>query len=424
MKHLFPAILIISLCSAVTPGYTQVAPCGSPGKITLCDASGNKVISNTYDTLLLFNHQWDARVRFFVGIRGGKILKQIKRDTVFIENPETGNMDFRVFEHKLPYFKDSRYDVLDASGKVIGNNLDRVKIMLRGTYDGFENHPHDLTDTMNSMALEYVHLPNIDTMIPLLVSSGGKWGVLNIKGKQIAPFEYDRIEYRWFNWELHYQTWKAGKTGLLDGVGKVIAEPKNDHIYDLLVDIPADNNDSSKVSGIHAGSFAFIKRDDKTGVITPDGKELVPAKYDALIRYNNRLWIFNSGGKYRHLEVKDTVYFEDPDNNFELTAKIEVRRDSVIEGGKFGIVDFSGKEIVPAKYDFIELSRKPKTSRYTITCYTGGEEVHAPYYPEQYRSPESDAGAYLYRHYLVKEAVKGGTKSTLILDGEKLTGGK
>lgn len=91
---------------------------------------------------------------------------------------------------------------------------------------------------------------------------------------------------------------------------------------------------------------ALVGKGEKYGMILPDGKELIPCKYDSKFRYSNGLGIQ------------------------EYYAIVESK-------GKFGIVNLAGEEIVPCKYEKqIELSEE---SMIGIIAYVKAKDFHGIY---------------------------------------------
>lgn len=400
--------------------HAQLMLCGTPGKYNLCDSVGNTVALSNYDTLLAFSERWEEINKLYIGVKGGKIMYQAYSDSTYVENVETGEIVQLISSFTIPYFKGSKFDLLGPGGQVILADAEGVNLMLRGTYDGFEYIPHDLSEEMNWRALEYVIYHNIDTLYPILVRKKNKWGAIDIQGKTLAPIEYDDLDLKWHFNNLHFLTKKQGKAGITDLTGKVIIDNKYDAILDEISDISSLNYDDSKVTGTHDNTFALVKNNGKTGVIDVNGKELIPPKYDALVIYNNRLLIFNVGGTLTHVAMTDTNFYEDPDNNFEMAYNLHPRTDSLIAGGKWGIVDYSGKEVVPAKYDFLVIDHEPGTSKFVVTGFTGGKESKKGAPHHIYPNTVINGGGTLYEDYLLKEAVEGGKKSTIIIDGAQV----
>lgn len=98
---------------------------------------------------------------------------------------------------------------------------------------------------------------------------------------------------------------KDGKFGFKEyGTGEMITG----HIYDFAEQFSPFTQ------------TALVGKGEKYGMITPDGKELIPCKYDSKFRFSNGLGIQ------------------------EYYAIVESK-------GKFGIVNLEGVEIVPCKYE-------------------------------------------------------------------------
>jgi hypothetical protein len=85
-------------------------------------------------------------------------------------------------------------------------------------------------------------------------------------------------------------------------------------------------------TGGEEDELGFIKG-GKWGMINPSGKMVIAARYDMLHPFINGMALFNTGGEYEMIEdIADTVTHSGL-------------------GGKWGYLDLSGKEKIPARYD-------------------------------------------------------------------------
>jgi hypothetical protein len=111
-----------------------------------------------------------------------------------------------------------------------------------------------------------------------------------------------------------------GNWGFIDCNGKEVVTPGYDSVDDFI------------------GGVARVERDGRWGAIDRTGKEIVPLKYTWMTRFVNHLALFNVGGTgpQVELEPEDTRLIRDYDH-----------------GGKWGVVNDSGQEIVKPAFDHI-----------------------------------------------------------------------
>ena len=124
----------------------------------------------------------------------------------------------------------------------------------------------------------------------------------------------------------YFTIFESGKYGVIDGTGKIILKP----IYDEMIMIP----NSSKDVFVCTYDVDYTAGTYKTKVLNANNQEL-------LKDYSNLTLIENSNS--------NEVWYEDNVFRFE-------------KGGLYGLIDFSGKVIVPAEYTNIQaLNGTPKS---------------------------------------------------------------
>ncbi|MEJ2489196.1 MAG: WG repeat-containing protein, partial [Sulfurovaceae bacterium] len=87
----------------------------------------------------------------------------------------------------------------------------------------------------------------------------GKYGIIDKKGKEIAPPQYDHIYY--FKQGLA-KVALYGKWGYIDSKNRVIIPIKYDVVY-----------------GFERGGLCKVKLDDKYGYVNQKGEEIIPPRY-------------------------------------------------------------------------------------------------------------------------------------------------
>ena len=153
----------------------------------------------------------------------------------------------------------------------------------------------------------------------LPVSFGGKCGYVDASGKMVINPQYDNAEA--FNARLGLApVFVGGKWGLIDREGKYVINPQ----FDLL-EITNDNR-TIKIS--QSGKF---------GTIDESGKFIINPQFADLFN-------FDSNGR---AIAKVGGHFEEKIEGYGARSASEV-------GAKYGVIDSTGKYLVPPEFDFIQ----------------------------------------------------------------------
>lgn len=287
--------------------------------------------------------------------------------------------------------------------KTIQNSVKEYEIAQVNEYNYFmlkHNNSYGVIDKQGNTIIEAkydeVKIPNPEKAV-FVCSKSGNITVLNEKNEEILT-EYEGVEaIRLKNLasDLMYEKTvlkysKDGKYGLINFEGKQITKP----IYDELDSLPYKEGE------------LLVKQDEKYGVININGKKIVDIEYDGISvdgyytdanGYKYAGYIVSNktedGFRFGYInskqkEVLSTEYnemsrvteIEDNDNSYIISAKNgqygvnkneenlikneyqSIRYDAtnkvfvVEKSKKYGIVDSSGKEIVPVEYNQIDIT--------------------------------------------------------------------
>lgn len=213
-----------------------------------------------------------------------------------------------------------------------------------------------------------------------------KHGLIDTKGNEIFPAEYDNIQVTNDIARLD----KNDKIGLskinpVDGKVTKLTELKFDKVL-----INPDNS-------------YFVQIENKWGIYNPKGIEVIAPKYDVIDYYDKNFTmvsIFPDGNKYK---VKNGLITKE--GKTVTPIKYSQIKDfsgdlaQVAENGKLGYINKQGVEIVPAKYDFIEFFNSKNFVRAQIGEKWGyvnrlGKEVIPIKYDEIFDNNYSDGIIY------------------------------
>lgn len=226
----------------------------------------------------------------------------------------------------------------------------------------------------NSVLKQYACVKRADT---------NKVGVYDKKGNQIIPEEFDECAPFLYN-PLEFATVegikvkKDGLYGLYDRKGKLIVPPEFTRItvedYVLIVTDANKRKGAYSLNGTQIikceynnvqfyGSleyrpcgYAIVKKDGRYGVISEEGKEIVPAMYaDVKIAVGGsfiatdaenpklKVWYSRDGKQKFPYEFKD-VSLNEKNGTIDVEAEHDLK----------GVYSLKGKEIVPAKFKKIQ----------------------------------------------------------------------
>lgn len=160
-------------------------------------------------------------------------------------------------------------------------------------------------------------------------SLGGKWGVFDKSFKVLLPASYDRID---FFWEGLAVLTDKGLSGFVNTKGEIVLPPK----YQAL--------------GRFRDGLAPFKEFGKVGFLNKSFQTIIPAIYDDILRFdekNLRAIGVKQNGKWGLIDYTGKVVLP---LEYEACALgqwglIRVKRD-----GKWGLIDTEGTEIIGFEY--------------------------------------------------------------------------
>lgn len=174
----------------------------------------------------------------------------------------------------------------------------------------------------------------------LKVQKDGKYGLINLEGKELVNIEYEEI-VAISGIENSYKIQKDGKYGIIDNEGKKIVEPKYTNI-----EILGKDNKSG-----------FIVSDDtgKYGIIDYSNNQILEIKYDSIQKiYGNDLYVVTNEGNQKLIK-KDgtevlTIGFD------EIKQILSSQENAIIftKSNKYGVMNLSGERLIEPEYDYLK----------------------------------------------------------------------
>ncbi len=167
-------------------------------------------------------------------------------------------------------------------------------------------------------------------------SPSGKFAIFNAAGKALTPFAYSGflIAVRFEEGYAPLETWdgKKQRYGLLDSTGKVAVPAKYD-----------------EVGGFREG-FCRLTLNGKSGFIDKKAKMVIPMKYEATKNFSEGLASVKLNGKWGFVDTKgkEVIGLEYEDANYFEEGYAAVKKN-----GKWGVINKENNVIIDFMYEEI-----------------------------------------------------------------------
>lgn len=266
--------------------------------------TNEKTFALAYYTLYE-NEKWGV-----IDTRGNIVIKPEYEEMIVI--PDNTKPVFICMEN-VDYTNDTfKTKAIDEKGKQLFTNYEQVEVIY--------NH-----DENNNIWYE----SNI-----LKVQKDGKYGLINLEGKEILACTEDNIEPM-LGTKSVYITTANGKKGLVDNMGKVIIE-----------------NNYAEISALeskYSNGFIIKNEQGKYGVINNDKTVALEEKYDEISPVSeNKMYVVKEGSDYKIVNTDGEEFLV---NAFEEVKQINTDNIVVKVNGKYGVKTINGVEKIPATYD-------------------------------------------------------------------------
>ena len=172
----------------------------------------------------------------------------------------------------------------------------------------------------------------------LKVQKDGKYGLINLSGKQILDCEYDEI-YALKGIDNSIIVKKEGKIGLVDVNGK----KKIDTNYAEI--LPLGTN--------YETGYIVKNSENLYGVIDKFGNVVLENKYSNIEQVSgNDMYVVKENETTKVINKEGTAILE---SGFEIIAQIASNQIVIIKDGKYGVVNTSGETVIPNIYDDLKI---------------------------------------------------------------------
>ncbi len=288
-------------------------------------------------------------------------------------------------------FKDEKWGVIDSEGNIVIDPSykemmiipDKKEDVFLCTYDVDYNTGTYKTKVLNSNNEEILKgyemveaIANKSTSSMwyekdiLKVKKDGKYGTINLQGKELLPIEYEEIEPI-IGIENSLKIKKDGKYGITNDKGKIILEPKYSSIAQL-----GDDNKSG-----------YIVQDEngKYGIVDYSANTILKCEYDAISKvYQNEKYVVTKSGKQIVVDKEGKELLNNAKYD-EITGILK-NEEGVIykKNQKYGIMKITGEDIITPTYDELkeaktELYIMKKNGKFGIIDMQNNEKIAAQY---------------------------------------------
>lgn len=168
----------------------------------------------------------------------------------------------------------------------------------------------------------------------LKVQKDGKYGLINLDGKELLACTYDAIDVIQ-NTKSVYITTLNSQKGLVDNKGNIIIDNKYSEITSL--------------TEKYENGFIVKNAQGKYGIINYDKTIGLEEIYDDIKNiYGNSMYVVKEANAWKIVNNAGETFLE---NKFEDVKEINKENIIVKINGKYGVVNLQSEEQIPASYD-------------------------------------------------------------------------
>ena len=262
-------------------------------------------------------------------------------------------------------FKDNKWGVIDSNGESVIDPSYEEMILIPNTkkdvfictydvnYDNGEYKTKALNSSNKEIFTQYERIEPIQNSDDknnfwyeknvLLIKKDGKYGLINLDGKQILNPEYEEITAI-KGIENTLKIKKDGKYGVVNDEGTVIIPNTYADIMNL------GKNDKS----------GFIVKNDegKFGIINYSGTQVLEPKYEAIENvYGNDMYVIKEANVSKLINKDGTIVLAEGYDKIE--AILKNKENGIIFGkdGKFGVMKTTGEVTIAPEYEELKESK-------------------------------------------------------------------
>lgn len=354
-------------------------------KYVLIDKKG-KVLSDEYDWMGFSNYKLKLVVIYlkkkigFLNIDGKIVFPPIYDQVgyiqpIFINNKIkvelNGKQQIMTTKGTVDYTlaKNFRYINQSDDGTFYGEDTLGIPFKLDKNYnpiyiERFVNRKNKKEGLYDNITKKQV-IPAVNDHITIVghdqyvILNDSQMALYDKKGNPIFDFG-ENLHYGYYSHGIMSVQNKSKKYGFINTAGKTVIP----FIYD-------------KADDFSRQGLTIVSQNGKSALMNLKGKYLTPFKYDLIDHWdlNNELIKVQANGKWGYINTKGE---ELTLLNFTMAGDFEKGFAVVGINNKYGMIDKTGKEIVPIEYDWIRMSNS-KVGRAVVTKnvkFVGRSEVN------------------------------------------------
>jgi len=214
----------------------------------------------------------------------------------------------------------------------------------------------------------------------LKIKQNGKYGLIDLNGKQLIQPEYDEITVI-RGIANSFIIKKDGKVGLVNDNGSIIVKPEYTEIKNL--------------GNTYKNGYITKSENGKYGIISTTKKQLLENKYDEIAQiYLNEYFLVTEGGKQKLINSKGNTLIEE---GFDEIKSATSNGIIFVKNNLYGEMSESGEITIEAKYQDLKEAKKgiyiaKQNDKYGIIDESQTEKVPFEYTGITYNE---DANLYL-----------------------------
>lgn len=256
-------------------------------------------------------------------------------------------------------FKDNKWGVIDSNGEIIIDPSYQEMITIPNSkndvflciYDVNYETGEYKTKALNSKNEEiYTDYEQIEAIQNndeennlwnesdvLRVKKDGKYGIINLSGKELAEIKYEEITAV-TGIENALKVKENGKYGVIDKEGKTLVDSK----YAEILNLGKDNKEGF-----------IVKADDgKYGIVDYSNQVVLETIYDEVTKiYGNNLYVVKKADKQLLIKKDGTEVLKQGYDNIKQILKNEDNGVIFMQNGKCGVMKTTGEVVISPEYE-------------------------------------------------------------------------
>ncbi len=308
-------------------------------KYGIIDEFGKEVVKTEYDTI---EHPEESyrESEIFLAKKGNYLILLDKNGKKIYDKIKDFSFDHASLGNKTQKI----YHIQDLNGKYGAINT-KGELVIPVMYDEFRDFRSNnnaivkhkgkfgLVDLNNKITYpidnEEIEQNSRDLAF-YIIKKNGKVGIINKELKTMINFDYQDLQPCFYDQINKFIAKQNGLYGVIDRLGGII--------------IPFQYTEMSNWVEYGPGSnFHFVTKDKKQGLITKEGKTVIPVIYDSLFYDSDKIIILSKNGKYGVVTIQnkqiipfayEKIYLEP-----SLFSKKKETEFYVLKNGKYSIIN-------------------------------------------------------------------------------------